>query len=257
MTTLASLQQFEAALNLPANSEINARLHKKQFYEHGDLTTSDKQAFSADIAAIEISHSFKPANSNIPPLVTDEIDYSELTLLRVTLHSPKRLARLAEVIQRTIPYPLLILFHQPEPTPHIAINCAHKRINRSDSSKVVIEQSICSDWLPLPPETAWQNQFIAAFSFANFSYHNFWQLTDSIMNHLIAYHAARHTGTYQPSHANPQQCWQAVNQLDKLAKQQMTLRKKLKQERQMSRQIALNSELRRIGLEIEQINRQI
>ncbi|QEP41761.1 DUF4391 family protein [Ectothiorhodospiraceae bacterium BW-2] len=75
---------------------------------------------------------------------------------------------------------------------------------------------------------------------------------DSIINHLIAYHAARHSGDYQPNHTNPQQRWQAVNQLDQLAKQQTTLRKKLKQERQMSRQIALNGQLRSLNTEFAQ-----
>ena len=139
MTTqkrFANVKAFYGNLAVPDSCLLGKRVFKKHFYEHGKLNAADKRTFVEDIDSIEWRYTLKPSTVNIPRFKNENYEYLELAILRVALTSRTRYKRIAEVMQKAIPYPLLILFNwKDDSDEQVALNIADKRINRADSNK--------------------------------------------------------------------------------------------------------------------------
>ena len=163
------LPQFEAfleGLNVPNSCVLNKPLFKKMFQEHADLDAKDKKALKDDVDKIRWLYTLKPSTINIAPFSDDLRDYGELAFLHVELSNTKSAERIGQLINRAIPYPLVIFFVHAEnkgtegtgdsdsnvrekqhDKEQLAICLADKRINRADQAKWVIEELQLSPWL--------------------------------------------------------------------------------------------------------------
>ena len=92
------------------------------------------------------AYTLKPETINIPAFINEEYDYSEVAILQVQLRETKHYKRLAQIIQRTIPYPLLIIFSHDD---HIALSVADKQINRVDHNKIKVADFQETHWIDL------------------------------------------------------------------------------------------------------------
>jgi hypothetical protein len=86
----------------------------------------------------------KPETINIQPYNDDNRDYPEIEVIEVEVTKDAKLMRIAEIIMRTIPYPMLLIFKLED---KIQLYTAHQRVNQNDSSKNTIEEFICTEWL--------------------------------------------------------------------------------------------------------------
>ena len=169
MTDIRTIDQFHENLAVPDACHLGKRLFKKQFYEHGQLGATDKKAFVEDIDNIEWRYTLKPSTINIPKLEDDEREYLEIAILQVMLTVADRHLRIASVIQKAIPYPLLIVFVCGS---RLAITAADKRINRADANKIVTEAIYDTGWIDMAAPDAAQAAFLSDFRATNFSYRN-------------------------------------------------------------------------------------
>jgi hypothetical protein len=107
------LPQFEAileGLNVPNSCVLNKPLFKKMFQEHADLDAKDKKALKDDVDKIRWLYTLKPSTINIGPYSDDLRDYGELACLHVELNNTKSAERIGQMVNRAIPYPLVIFF---------------------------------------------------------------------------------------------------------------------------------------------------
>ena len=102
-------EQLWQAMNLPDSCLLNSRIYKKMLLESSDLSGNDKKVITEDIDTLVWRYTLKPETINIPKLLTDEFDYPEIAVIHVTLKSPKRAKRVVEIVQRAIPYPLVLI----------------------------------------------------------------------------------------------------------------------------------------------------
>ena len=185
------LPQFEAfleGLNVHNSCVLNKPLFKKMFQEHADLDAKDKKALKDDVDKIRWLYTLKPSTINIAPFSDDLHDYGELAFLYVELNNTKSADRIGHLINRAIPYPLVIFFVHSEskiiengteaddepdvkdrkkedPNEQLAICLADKRINKADQTKWVIEDFQLSPWLSLSNVTELAKVFFNSLNF--------------------------------------------------------------------------------------------
>ncbi len=257
MTKSMTLEQFYQNMAVPESCALGKRIYKKQFYENSQLNAADKKAFAEDIDGIEWRYTLKPSTVNIPRHEDEKNEYLEVAVLQVLLNTIERSARVAAAIQKAIPYPLLIIFICGD---RLALNAAEKRINRADSNKIVVETIHDSGWIPLNAPESWQRDFLGDFCITNFSYHNFFAFYQDMVKRIVALNCAVHTGCYSLDITNGNLDWDrigALRQLEKLQQVRTETRNKLKNEKNLGKQVELNTRFKQITGRIEAIKKEL
>lgn len=247
------IETLYARMTIPETCQLGKRVFKKQFVENTTLGAADKKAFQEDVDSITWQYTLKPSTIPIQPYEDAEREYLELNVLHVQLRSDRRYRRLAEIIHRAIPYPLLLLFSWQG---QVALTLADKRINRADSHKIVVERVYDTGWLPLAAPTAWQVDFLADFCLPNFSYLNFYALHQEMVRRVVALNSAAHTGRYRPTPHGTGPLSEQVAQLtalETLEQEAASLHRQLKQEKNLGRQVNLNVRLKQLADQIAEI----
>src|SRR5262249_17221838 len=151
----------------------------------------------------------KPATIRIPSYEDDRREYLEVALLQVNLHTPQRIGRIAEVIQRAIPYPLIVAFSWET---KCALSVAQKRFSQAERGAIVAEDIRTTRWIDLAAPSALEEEFLCSLAVPTLPHTNFYAFYSAIMDRCIALECARFTGKYCPSVA-PEQREARVNRL--------------------------------------------
>lgn len=252
-----TLDQFYQNMAIPDACLLGKRVYKKQFYEKGQLNATDKKAFVEDIKNIEWRYTLKPSTVNIPRFEDDTHEYLEVAVLQVQLSSETRFNRIGQVMQKAIPYPLLIVFSWND---QMALQVAEKRINRADSDKIVVEAVHHTGWIPLTNPTAWQAAFLNDFCMTNFSYKNMFAFYQDMVDRIIALNCAAQSGEYSVTnkhgHSSKDRL-QSLQQIEKYQKEKAELSNKLKNEKNLGKQVELNTRIKQITDRIESLRTQL
>lgn len=256
-------------LKIPESCYLGRKVFKKHFYEL-DLNTTDQKAFSQDIEKITWAYTLKPETINIAQYTDEEREYLEIAVIEVTLHSPKRQKRIGEIIQRAIPYPVLLIFVHGE---EIALNVADKRINRSDSSRIMAEVFHDTPWLSPVHADGWQKEFLHDFCVNNFSYHNFYDFYQDMVQRIIALNCAVHTGCYclttehteytEDKTAEKPGLYETateakgrlarLQELERLQQEREEIRNQVRKEKNLGAQVQLNTRIKQMTEKIDEI----
>jgi hypothetical protein len=177
----------------------------------------------------------------------------EIAVLQIMLTGTERHARIAAVVQKAIPYPLLIMFVSGS---RLAINAADKRINRADANKILVEAVYDSGWIDTAAPRPEQDAFLSDFRTKNFSYRNLHDFYQDAVGRLIALTCATHSGKYEPPGVNGKHKadrLEALRQMDKLQLERTEIRNKLKKEKNLGTQVSLNTRIKQLSDRIEAI----
>ncbi|TVO90728.1 DUF4391 domain-containing protein [Shewanella algae] len=274
------LPQFEAfleGLNVPNSCVLNKPLFKKMFQEHADLDAKDKKALKDDVDKIRWLYTLKPSTINIAPFSDDLRDYGELAFLYVELSNTKSAERIGRLINRAIPYSLVIfLVHseskiiedgtaeigeqdsnvrekQHNAKEQLAICLADKRINKADQAKWVIEDALISPWLGLCSKSESEQAFVNSLNFTGLPHSNFWQFYQAFMCRIQALQCAEVSGRFclvdgEAAEQRRQQL-QYYRQIEQDIKK---LRAQIKQV-EFSQQVVLNTQIKQQELRLKQI----
>lgn len=252
-----TLDEFYQNMMVPESCALHKRIFKKHFYENGKLNAADKKAFGEDIANIEWRYTLKPSTINIPRFEDDQHEYLEIAILQIELNSQKRVGRIAQVVQKTIPYPLIIIF---ECDGHMALSIAEKRINRADSNKIVTETFYDTSWIDLGAPKLWQQEFLKDFCIKNFSYRDLYAFYQDALKRIIALNCAELNEQYALEAGNGLQTEDRAKNLkevEKLQQEQIEIRNKLKSEKNMGTKVQLNTQIKKVNDRIETIKREL
>jgi hypothetical protein len=242
------IEHFYGKLAIPDTCLLGKRVYKKLFYENAPLNVADKKTFADDIEDIQWRYTLKPETINIARYEDEEREYHEVAILQVILKNPKHCKRIAQVIQRSIPYPLLIVSIDGS---RIALSNADKRVNRSDREKITVEAFYETDWLDLANLSEPERAFLDSCAITQFSYHNFHEFYGDLTTRIIALNCASLNGTYATESALSRE--ERVDLLNNVRQTQLKLtefRAALKKESQFNRQLELNVQIKRLEQEL-------
>lgn len=181
-------------MNIPSSCEVNNTIFKKLFYENATMSSSDKEIFTNHIDKIVWKYSFKEENLNIKEYKTDELEYEEIAVIEVSLSNDKKYKRIAEIIQNTIPYPLILVFVIGD---KILLNTASKRINKVDISKNTVEEYNYSSWINLSGINENDEKFIQSLNIMEFSFINIYKFYYSFVEKVKIFNASKFTNDFE------------------------------------------------------------
>lgn len=236
-------------MNIPKPCEVGNTIFKKLFYDNADLNKTDRDLFTEQIDKINWAYCFKPETINIKPYKDEVREYPEIEIIEVKLLTAGKTKRIAEIIMRTIPYPMLLIFRLDN---KIQLFTAHQRTNLADPSRNTIEEFIFTDWIELDNLSDKDKRLRENLELKNLSHLNFYRFYIDIVDRLIIYNASKLTDGYieGKTAVEVKEVYDKIGELDEKIK---ILKLRVKSEIQMNRRVEMNIELKRLEEEKRQL----
>ena len=155
--------------NLPSSCYFNSNIPKKMFYDNSLLNATDKRIFTDTIKKITLKNQLNEQTINIRSYKDSIRFYEEVAFITILLDEDKKYKRIAQIVQQTIPYPVVLIF---ECEGKSLINGCHKRTNQADSSKNTVEEHHYSDWIDMKLLNINEEQFLASIDVPKLSHMN-------------------------------------------------------------------------------------
>lgn len=258
------------ALALPERARVDQRVPKKMLAEHGAPTAADRRLLTDGIEELQWIAALKPGTVAIPEHRADGREYLEVAVLSVQVRATHGKAsqwlRLAELVHRAVPYPVLLIqtlapsaAATPEdstqkPPTQLALSLAHKRAAQSDAGKVVLDCEPVRSELHAPDNgTAFvAGALLEAMALDRQPHHDLMALYQGWMDCLTAAEAARLTGNFRlpsgPTAAAAQR--EALRACQRLEQEAARLRSLAAKERQIAKRAALNLALQNLRVQL-------
>ncbi|NLN42268.1 MAG: DUF4391 domain-containing protein, partial [Clostridiales bacterium] len=214
---------------------IGSTIYKKLFYQNANMSSSDKSLFTDVINKIVWLYCLKPETINIPAYKDEVREYPEFEVIEVLLHKDYRLDRIAEIIMRTIPYPMLLIFKLEDKR---RLYVAHQRISQSDSTKNTIEELIATDWLESDSE------LLAKLDIKQMRFTNIYTLYSDIVDVISIYNLSVIMPTDDT--ITGAEARELSAKIEDIEQKIASLRSKLKRESQFNRKMELNIEIKKL-----------
>ncbi len=236
-------------LEIPDSCYLGKPVFKRLFYENTKLNTTDKKAFVNDIEKIEWAYTLKPETINISKYEDDKHEYLEVAIIQVRLKENFRYKRIAQIIQKAIPYPVVIVFRHDV---SIALNLALKRINRADQNKIVAKEFFYTDWINLENPSSNEIKFIESLKIKSFSYNNFYEWYSDFVKRVVALNCAGLTNDFTlDQNEDKKDRVQELQQIYSLQQEQGKFESVLKKETQFNRKMDLSMKIKKVKTQIE------
>lgn len=277
-TSTLSVQTLIDALRLPESCRVDQRVPKKLLLENGAPTAADKRLITEAIEEIQWVAALKPNTIGVPDYRDAAREYLEVALLAVTLRGavkPATVSRLAELVHRAVPYPVLLLLADGQA---LILSLAHKRWAQNEAGKVVLdgspisvtvsETASASLFRATATESPASNpsavaeaerSFMQSLSVTRQPQATLHTLYQGWMDCVQALLAARLTGSYQTS-ATPEQAAarrQALADCERCEAEISRLRLLALREKQLARQVELNLALKRVQAQLAAARQQL
>ena len=259
-----SSEQLIAALRLPAEATVSQRVPKKMLAENltsrGMATSADRKLLQEQIDEVTWVAALKPSNAGIPVYQDEVRSYLELAVLSVRLRQGSQLdsqaakvspsvARLAELVHRAIPYPVLLVLDDGT---RVYLSLVHIRWAQKEADKAVLDGDLIQGVFVCKGSTAASvmdagtvNAFINAMDMSKQPRTDLLTLYQGWMDTLSAWQAAAVTGRFEcvsPQQATARRA--ALRRCHELDAQISSLRAAASKEKQMARQVATNLEIK-------------
>lgn len=232
-------------LKIPTNCKIAKKLFKKQFTENFSLNVNEKKLLTNDIESITLEYLLNKDNINILPYLDEDNDYREIAFIKVEIISESKLKQISNIIQN-IPYPLIVLFvHENS----ICLNISPKRINKNDSTKLVVEDSFFTDWINTQNFSKLENEFIQSLDIQNQSFTDFYSFYNSYLDKIISFNASKHSGTLNLNESS-RETLQEIENIELSIKEVVS---KIKKETNIRDKVTLNIELKKLNDRLERL----
>jgi hypothetical protein len=261
-----TLGEVLGALELPAACRVDQRVPKKMLAEHGAPTAADRRLLTDGIEEVQWIAALKPGTVAVPEHRAEEREYVEVAVLYVLTRpshgKPSQQLRLAELIHRAVPYPVLLVQGLQatdagagnRSVTHLALSLVHKRSAQNEVGKVVLDGDLVrleltdANGAPVPSA----NALLPAMALERQPHRDLFALYQGWVDCLIAAEAARITGRFDlardASHAMAR--LEALRACQRLEREASRIRHQAAKERQMAKLADLNMALQRLQAQI-------
>lgn len=232
-------------MGIPDSCHLGKRVFKKLFHENADLGATDKRAFRDDIDVITWVYTLKPNTIAIQAYEDDQREYPEVAVLQVDAKTQLRTTRIAQIIHRAIPYPVVAVFAY-ETT--CAVSLAHKRFSQAEKGAIVADQFHTTRWFDLAGLDDVEQAFLGSLTLADLPHTHFFALYSALVDRVIALDCARLTGRYclEASTKKRDDRRERLAACHELEGQIVELKTAIKKEPQFNRQVELNTNIKQL-----------
>ncbi|AHF05583.1 hypothetical protein MARPU_12450 [Marichromatium purpuratum 984] len=234
---------FYAQLGLPDVGLIDKRIAKKMVLEHGQLTSADKKTLSSDVDKLTWKYTLKADTVQVLPYEDSDREYLEIDLIEADLSHRSRAPRIAELLQRAIPYPVLLVMVEGDA---FCVSVAHKRFSRAEQGAIVAEGFLCSPWIE-PPLSEIDQAFCEALALPSLSRVDFYALYRGMVDAVLARTCGELTGTFVVDATQPEQDRrQRLEQCHTMERDIRRLRVAIAKEDQFAEKVELNTRIKEL-----------
>ena len=156
-------------LNLPSSTSIERKLFKKQFLDNFSLTSNEKKILSECVDSITLNNLLNKDSINILPFKNETHNYQEIAVISVEINNQSKAKEITNIILH-IPYPVVLILVYKE---QIQINISPKRINITDTAKLVVEEQYYTKWIDTNNLTEVSSEFLNSLDTLKHPFSNF------------------------------------------------------------------------------------
>jgi hypothetical protein len=222
---------------------VDQRVPKKLLLENGAPTSADKRLINEGIEELSWLATLKPTTIGVPEYRDEAREYLEIAVLRLTLRAGAKAARLAELIHRAIPYPVLLIQSQPG---GLALSLAHLRWSQGQGEQTVLDCPLVTATLDARnPAT---EAFLASLKVSSQPRQHLQAFYQGWIERFEAYAAARLTGSFTAARdaAAAERRRIALAEHERLTRAITSLRASASKETQLNRRVELNLQLKQL-----------
>ncbi|MDN5060713.1 DUF4391 domain-containing protein [Aliarcobacter butzleri] len=230
------MEIFFESLNFPTNTIVSKKLDKKEFLDNFSLNINDRKLLSQGIDRITLENILNQNTINISPFIDENKDYSEIALIKVKISNKEKLKSINNIIQQ-IPYSLIVFYIFEN---ELCLCLSPKRINKSDSSKLVVEEVHFSRWIDFENLTNIDKTFLQSLNINNHPFTNLLAFYESYIDKLISYNASIYSGNFLISKDTKQ----ILENIQKIEAQIIEIKNKMKKETNFNEKVNMNMELK-------------
>ncbi|MDR2624033.1 MAG: DUF4391 domain-containing protein [Methanobrevibacter sp.] len=189
--------KIKEILDVPEKCFVGTPMSKKDFYDHAQLKTRDIKIFTDIIDKITWVYALQEENIRITPYKDNLRDYTEVHVYNVSLKTykegktDKSIDRIADIILRTIPYPMILVFQYQN---EIKLHVSHIKEHLSDSTKITLEGSISTDWIDLDNLDEIDKKLFDSLKLENLNFSHFYKFYSDIVDNINIYNASKLVG---------------------------------------------------------------
>ncbi|WP_215142164.1 DUF4391 domain-containing protein [Exiguobacterium qingdaonense] len=165
-------------LQIPQRAVLNRKIPKKAFFTQANLSKSEKEMFTSQIESIYLLSVMNEQSMNIPVYQVDEFNYSEVVWIYVELRDMKNINRIIGTIHKAIFNPVVLVLSSPEG--HFLMSTSHKRLNKNDKTKVVVDQPTKTDWFNPQEDDTPYTKLMNSLFVSNLSFESLYSIYEDI-----------------------------------------------------------------------------
>ena len=236
------------AISFPEAALLGKRVPKKQFLESGELVASDKKLFRENVKNVYWEYTLKPSTCPVLPYRDNEREYLEVAVLQVEMNSEKGHKRIAEIIHRVIPYPLMLGFYTE--TGDIALSIAPKRFSQAEHGAFVAERFYTTNWMNSEAFKTQEAAFVTSLAWGSMPLQTYGSLYSAWTDRFTGYECSLLSGAFTIG--------KAVDRLERLTRCReiesriSELRGQLKKAA-FNRQVELNTQIKKFEQELKKL----
>ena len=231
---------------LPEKAKVNKIIPKKTIYENSELKKSEQELIKDSIEKIIWEYSLKESNINIEKYADNGYEYIEVEFFTVIMRTEKNYREIGEILQKTIPYPMVIIFEFKE---KIALNCAMKRVNKQDNTKMIIEENIISEDINVNKISENFYKLLEEINIKKLSFKNFYEFYKGIYDKIVLYNLSCVTGKYDEMQ-DSKKAQENIELYKEIEGNIEVIKNKMKKEDQLNKRVE-------IGLELEKLRKKL
>jgi hypothetical protein len=233
-----------SALAIPHCARVDRRMPKTLLVEHGALSANDRRRVMDGIEEIRWVAALKPTTISVPELRDDTREYVEIQVLTLTIRRCAPISRITELLHRSIPYPVLALIEFADSR---YLSMSNKRYSQANTTKMVLDGTPIEVEAPRGDEP-FASKFLEELALDRQPRNSMFALYQGWVDTMIALLAARRTGRFVllDSVENRQAREKSLRDCDTIDGVISRLRSAAAREKQVSRQVELNLEIKRV-----------
>lgn len=247
-----SAEPVIAALAVPQETRVERRVSKKLLLDNGAPTAGDKRKIQEGVEELLWVAALKPANIGVPAYRDTEREYLEIAILVLKLRPTAKVARLAELIHRAIPYPVVLISMLGVT---VSISLAHKRWSQAEHGRMVVDTVVsCRPFAPSTPAPE-EAAFLASLAITQLPSRDLFALYQGWHDRLAALEAAQIKGAFAPpaSGESALALREALDAHGSISLQIASLRVQAERETQINRRVELNLEIKRLEAQLGEV----
>lgn len=239
---------IEELLTIPDECKVNDIIAKDVIFSEGGLKSSDKKIFTNYIKQIRWLYSLNKKNMGIDSYKDEVKDYLEVEIINIVLKEDKKLNRIADIVMRVIPYPMILIF---EFRGKIQLFVSHQSESLVDSSKITLDEIISTDWILLDDMDKIDEILFENLKLDKLNYSNFYKFYDSIVQKIIKYNGSKSVGC--DINLSVEEIKRINDEITSLENEIKTKKAAIKKETQFNRKVELNIEVKGLECEIDKL----